>query len=109
VLELHERAVAGREEARGDGLAAPVVTDLQLDVGGRDLALVGPERSRGGDPEGLLEARATLDLDRRVELQIRALYRAAERPVEQALDVLLVVHAAPGAERQSDAEQGDTA
>ena len=105
VLELDEGAVAGREEAGGDRLAATVVADLQLDVGRRDLALVGPERPRGGDPEGLLEAGATLHLDRRVEVQIGALYRAAERLVEEALDVLLVVPSPAGGERQRDEEQ----
>jgi hypothetical protein len=105
VLELDEGAVPGGEEPRRDGLAAAVGADLEVDVDRGELVLVGPERAGGGDPHWLVEGRATLQLDRRVELQVRAPHRRAERLVEQALDVLRVIAATAGSKRQRGEEQ----
>ena len=100
VLELHERAVAGGEEARLDGLAAAVRADPELEVRGGQLARVGAERAAGLDAHGLVERLAALQLQPRVHLQVGALDRLAERPVEQVLHVSLIALLAAG-------DQGD--
>ena len=106
VLELDEGAVAGGEEAgrRPSGRRRRCRSSARCRPTAACPSLVrnGP---RGADPDGPVEPGATLQLDRRVELQVGALDRLAEGLVEQVLDVLLVVAAAAGGERQRGEEQ----
>src|SRR6185436_5573512 len=68
-------------------------------------ALVAAKRARCADPDGLVEARATLQLDRSVDLEVCALDRVAEGFVEEALDVPRVLAPAAGGQHESGEEQ----
>ena len=105
VLELHERAVAGGQEAGLDHLAGAVGAELEVEVDLRQLALVGAEGAAGADADRVLELVAALELELGVQLQVGAVDRAAEGLVEQALDVLLVVSATAGAEQERGQQQ----
>ncbi len=106
VLELHEGAVAGGQEAGLDGLAAAVGPDAQLDVHRGQLALVGAERPARLDTHRPAR-RASVQVELGLELEVGALDLVLEGLVEQVLDAVGVIAAAARAERQHDKAQRD--
>ena len=110
--ELHERAIAGGEEAGVHRLPRLGGAELQVDVHLRKLLVAADVGPLGLEADRLVDALEPFDLQLGVDLHVRALDRLLERAVEKRLDVLLALRLPAARERQQGddrEERGNTA